>query len=121
MVSVLNSNGSQVMSLGSTVGGYGGGSCSKNCPTVGGSAESYAPVPVTYSVTPDVNGFYSLSQTVLPNIFSQPGNYTFVVNMVPVFKHQLLFQFIILLLVPHLIQFLQVLTRMFTVWVIPYN
>ncbi|MGA9230380.1 MAG: hypothetical protein WBV92_09540, partial [Nitrosotalea sp.] len=78
MVSVLNSNGSQVMSLGSTVGGYGGGSCSKNCPTVGGSAESYAPVPVTYSVTPDVNGFYSLSQTVLPNIFSQPGNYTFV-------------------------------------------
>ena len=64
MISLLNSTGSQVYSQTSFLSG---------------SAINASP-PLTFSETPDANGYYSLTQNVAPNIFSSPGNYTLVAN-----------------------------------------
>ncbi len=77
-ISVLNSNGTQIMFQGSTVlGGANVGASSGGSGSTPGSGavESYAPVPLSFSALPDVNGYYSIKQNVVSNIFS-PGTYT---------------------------------------------
>jgi hypothetical protein len=59
MISVLNSNGSQIYSQASYLSG------SIISPST----------PLTFSALPDVNGYYSVKQNIVPNIFS-PGVYT---------------------------------------------
>ena len=77
-ISIFNSTGKQIMSQGSTVSGgasagaaAGGSSGSPGS----GAVESYAPVPLSLSALPDVNGYYSIKQNVISSIFS-PGTYT---------------------------------------------
>ena len=78
MVSVFDSTGKQIMFQGSTVvGGPSAGQSSSGTASnpAPGAPESYAPQPLTLSALPDVNGYYSIKQNVVSNIFS-PGTYT---------------------------------------------
>jgi Lamin Tail Domain len=63
-VLLFNSNGSQVYTQPGFASSY---------------SSSSAPIPLTFTALPDVNGYYSIIQNIAPNIFTE-GNYTLKAN-----------------------------------------